>query len=54
MSTSNKLHERSGNTYELCASDENLSICKLPPAPVGTVDDSVLACVTCIDQIEKP
>ena len=54
MSILNKLQERSGNKCELCASEENLSIYKLPPMPVGTVDDSVLACATCIDQIENP
>lgn len=54
MSILNKLQERSGSTCELCASDENLSIYKLPPMPVGTVDDSILACATCIDQIENP
>ncbi|NQV77502.1 MAG: PhnA domain-containing protein [Lutibacter sp.] len=54
MSILNKLQERSGNKCELCASEENLSIYKLPPMPVGTVDDSVLACATCIGQIENP
>jgi len=54
MSILNKLQERSGNTCELCASKENLSMYKLPPMPVGTVDDSILACATCIDQIENP
>ncbi|WP_456376088.1 PhnA domain-containing protein [Lutibacter sp.] len=54
MSVLNKLQERSGSTCELCASTENLSIYKVPPAPVGTVDDSILACETCIHQIENP
>ncbi|SNR47271.1 phosphonoacetate hydrolase [Lutibacter agarilyticus] len=54
MSILNKLQERSGSKCELCTSDENLSIYKLPPMPVGTVDDSILACGTCIDQIENP
>ena len=49
MSILNKLQERSGSKCELCAADENLSIYKLPPAPVGTVDDSILACAICID-----
>ena len=49
-----KLQERSGSKCELCASNENLSIYKLPPMPVGTVDDSILACETCVDQIENP
>ena len=54
MSILNKLQERSGSKCELCASEENLSLYKLPPAPVGTVDDSILACEKCIDQIENP
>lgn len=53
MSILNKLQERSGSKCELCTSEENLSMYKLPPAPVGTVDDSILACTTCIDQIEN-
>jgi len=54
MSILNKLQERSGSTCELCTSSENLSMYKLPPMPVGTVDDSILACETCIHQIENP
>lgn len=54
MSILNKLQERSGSKCELCTSDEELSIYKLPPMPVGTVDDSILACATCVDQIENP
>ena len=53
MSVLNKLQERSGNKCELCTSEENLSMYKLPPMPVGTVDDSILACATCIDQIKN-
>jgi len=49
-----KLQERSGSKCELCASNENLSMYKVPPMPVGTVDDSILACETCVDQIENP
>lgn len=54
MSILNILQERSGSKCELCASEKDLSIYKLPPMPVGTVDDSILACATCIDQIENP
>lgn len=49
-----KLQERSGSACELCASSENLRMYKVPPMPVGTVDDSILACETCVDQIENP
>jgi len=54
MSVLKKLQERSGSKCELCASNENLSMYKVPPMPVGTVDDSILACETCVDQIENP
>jgi len=54
MSVLIKLQERSGSKCELCTSDENLSIYKVPPMPVGTVDDSILACAKCINQIENP
>ncbi|MFK5957673.1 MAG: PhnA domain-containing protein, partial [Lutibacter sp.] len=54
MSILNKLQERSGSKCELCGSTENLSMYKLPPMPVGTVDDSILACSTCKNQLENP
>ena len=54
MSILNKLQERSGFKCELCASDKNLAIYKLPPMPVGTVDDSILACEKCTHEIENP
>lgn len=54
MSLSRELEKRSGSKCELCTSDENLSVYKLPPMPVGTMDDSILACTTCVDQIENP
>ena len=53
MSILNKLQERSGNKCELCTSDKNLAIYKLPPMPVGTVDDSILACEKCTHEIEN-
>jgi protein PhnA len=54
MSVLNKLQERSGNKCELCASTEKLRIYKLPPMPLGTVDDSIIACETCVHQLENP
>jgi len=54
MDVLKKLQERSGSKCELCASDKKLSMYKVPPMPVGTVDDSILACETCVDQIENP
>lgn len=54
MSLVKKLHERSESKCELCSSTENLNIYEVPPTSKGTVDDSILACATCIDQIENP
>jgi protein PhnA len=54
MNVQKKIEERSGGCCELCGSKENLSAYKVPPAPKGTVDDSIYACETCIDQIENP
>jgi protein PhnA len=47
------LQERSGNICELCASTENLQVYEVPPVSTGGLDGSILACKTCIDQIEK-
>jgi protein PhnA len=54
MSILKKLEARSGNKCELCASTENLNQYKIPPTSNGTVDDSIYACETCINQIENP
>ena len=54
MSLVKKLHERSESKCELCSSTENLNIYEVPPTSKGTVDNSILACATCIDQIENP
>jgi len=52
MSLLQELESRSGNQCELCASKDNLSIYEVPPVSVGGVDGSLLACTTCIEQIE--
>ncbi len=54
MSLLKKLQERSNSTCELCSATENLDIYEVPPTSKGTVDDSILACKICIDQIENP
>ena len=54
MSILNKLQERSESKCELCGSNENISMYKLPPMPVGTVDDSIMTCATCKNQLENP
>lgn len=49
-----ELQNRSGNKCELCASKIDLKIFEVPPISTGGVDGSILACNTCIHQIENP
>jgi protein PhnA len=48
------LNKRSGSQCELCAATENLKVYTVLPTKKGGVDESILACTTCIDQIENP
>ena len=52
MSLLQELQDRSGNQCELCTSKDNLSIYEVPPISTGGVDGSLLACNTCIEQVE--
>ncbi|WP_299005906.1 alkylphosphonate utilization protein [uncultured Tenacibaculum sp.] len=52
MSLLQELQDRSGNQCELCGSKSDLSIYEVPPISTGGVDGSLLACSTCIEQIE--
>ena len=54
MSVLQDLENRSGKQCELCASTDNLSIYEIKPVSTGGVDGSVMACSTCVDQIENP
>lgn len=54
MSLIQELQQRSGNQCELCTSQENLSIFEIKPVSNGGFDGSILACSTCIHQIENP
>lgn len=54
MSIEKALQERSGSQCEVCTATDNLAVYQVPPHPKGTVDDSVLICGTCHDQIEDP
>tara|TARA_R110002049_G_scaffold18043_5_gene69445 strand:- start:1946 stop:2524 length:579 start_codon:yes stop_codon:yes gene_type:complete len=54
MSVLQTLHERSNNTCELCAATNDLNIYEVPPVSTAGVDGSLLACKTCIAQIENP
>ena len=54
MSLQQDLENRSGHKCELCAATNNLSIYEVKPTSTGGVDGSLLACETCVDQIENP
>jgi protein PhnA len=48
------LNKRSGSQCELCAATENLKVYTVLPTKKGGADENILACTTCIDQIENP
>lgn len=54
MNTESLLFERSGSQCELCAATSNLAVYEVPPDSQGGVDDSLLACETCREQLESP
>ena len=54
MSVEKELLERSGSKCELCSGKENLKVYEVPPVSTGGIDGSLLACTTCINQIENP
>ena len=54
MSILKELEERSGSKCELCSATENLQVFEVPPVSTGGIDGSLLACKTCVEQIENP
>ncbi|MDB4291844.1 PhnA domain-containing protein [Maribacter sp.] len=54
MDVLEELQERSGNQCELCAATADLKVYEVLPASIGGIDQSLLACETCIAQIENP
>lgn len=54
MSIERELSKRSGSKCELCGATENLKVYNVLPTKKGGLDESILACSTCIDQIENP
>jgi protein PhnA len=52
MSILQTLQERSYNTCELCTSAKELKQYTIPPSLNESVDNSVLVCSTCLEQIE--
>ncbi len=53
MKTEDVLRQRSGNTCELCKSEQNLAVYEVPPQDQSNADNSILVCDTCLAQIEK-
>jgi len=49
-----QLQNRSGKQCELCTSKAEVAIYEVKPTSTGGVDGSLLACTTCIDQIDTP
>lgn len=54
MSLEKILQQRSESKCELCTSKEQLKVYEVPPTSKRNEDDSLLACETCINQIENP
>ncbi|WP_418604651.1 PhnA domain-containing protein [Hwangdonia sp.] len=54
MSLLDTLKERSNIACELCAATEHLEIYEVPPVSTAGVDGSLLACNTCVSQINNP
>ncbi|NQD70328.1 PhnA protein [Sphingobacterium shayense] len=53
MSMEQQLIKRSDNSCELCTATGSLSVYTVPPADIQNIDNAVLVCKTCLDQIEK-
>lgn len=54
MSIEKQLFARSESKCELCSSEDNLKVYEVPPTPKGNLDDSILICGNCADQIDNP
>ncbi|AJR02593.1 PhnA domain-containing protein [Siansivirga zeaxanthinifaciens] len=52
MSVIQTLKERSNSTCELCTATNDLSQYTIPPSLNENVDNDILVCKTCLDQIE--
>ena len=54
MTIEQTLRERSESKCELCSASEDLAVYEVPPESQGKIDDSILICNTCREQIENP
>lgn len=53
MSLEAELKKRSESKCELCSASDDLNVYLVPPESESTVDNSVLLCQNCIEQIEN-
>ncbi len=54
MTIEQTLRERSESKCEVCSASEDLAVYEVPPESQGNIDDSILICNTCREQIENP
>jgi len=54
MSLERELNKRSNSVCELCSSDENLQVYVVPLSKDESLDNSLMACKTCVEQIDNP
>ncbi len=54
MVIKDELLKRSDTKCELCSAENDLEVYQIPPDAKGTVDDSILICSVCKEQIEDP
>lgn len=54
MSVEKALKQRSGDKCELCSSEQDLTVCAVPPVGDVSEENSILVCSTCATQISEP
>jgi len=54
MSLETELKSRSESKCELCSATDDLNVYPVPPESEANIDNSVLLCQNCIEQIENP
>lgn len=54
MNVEKELHGRADSQCELCGARDDLGSYQVPPSSTGSVDECILVCATCRQQIEDP
>jgi protein PhnA len=54
MSIERELQKRSHHNCELCGNEEQLQVYVVPPSKNEDLDHALMACATCVNQIEDP